>query len=310
MAGIYDLTTEVLSELEIKENNQKAGCFIRHKQTQIIYSSFILDSNSRTKVCCDVSFYRSSKTGKYLPRLNFKKTNLDNTDKTTKTTVAVNINLTDGVVSTRFQNFINFLNSFKNLVDTGEFERSFKVVGKDFYVEFSESDSPKKISVIKELIKRTDFSTDEINSILFESRKKTIKAFLFLLKNKTLNGNKSSYESYIDKYKVTGEEGIWHDFFKRNEWLLGLNIDLKFIRDFISEGKVGIEDTSGKGSPKADYIGISNYTTLVELKTSNTKIFKERKGSLSRANTWDFSPEFIEGISQCLGQKMAFEKKL
>jgi hypothetical protein len=62
------------------------------------------------------------------------------------------------------------------------------------------------------------------------------------------------------------------------------------------------------GSPKSDLIGISDYTTLIELKHPNTEIFKKIKTSKSRANTWDFSNDFIEGISQCLGQKFAFDK--
>ena len=62
-------------------------------------------------------------------------------------------------------------------------------------------------------------------------------------------------------------------------------------------------------------MGLSNYTTLIELKTANTDIFKLRplkekdnkqtKNSHERANTWAFTPAFIEGISQCLGQKSA-----
>lgn len=39
------------------------------------------------------------------------------------------------------------------------------------------------------------------------------------------------------------------------------------------------------------------------MKTSKTKIFKEHKTSVSRANTWDFSPEFIEAYSQTLAQR-------
>jgi hypothetical protein len=57
-----------------------------------------------------------------------------------------------------------------------------------------------------------------------------------------------------------------------------------------------------------DFLGVTNYTTLVELKTPDTPIFKAQRGSHSRANTWEFSTEFISGISQCLGQKLAMDE--
>ena len=82
---------------------------------------------------------------------------------------------------------------------------------------------------------------------------------------------------------------------------------IKFIRKFFDEQKVGIENSKGSGSPQSDLLGVSDYTTLIELKHASTKIFKKRKDK-ARANTWDFTPEFIEGISQCLGQKFALDK--
>lgn len=118
-----------------------------------------------------------------------------------------------------------------------------------------------------------------------------------------------SIEKYRSKFSIPqGDEAIWHHFFKNNDWILGLNADIKFIKDFFDEQKVGIEDSKGKGSPKTDLLGISDFTTIIELKHHNTKIFKTTKGEKSRANTWDFTPDFIEGISQCLGQKFALDK--
>ena len=34
----------------------------------------------------------------------------------------------------------------------------------------------------------------------------------------------------------------------------------------------------------------------------------KKEKSKGRANTWDFSSDFIEGISQCLGQKFELDK--
>jgi hypothetical protein len=84
-------------------------------------------------------------------------------------------------------------------------------------------------------------------------------------------------------------------------------VDIKFIREFYNEQKVGIENSNAAGSPKADLLGVSDFTTLIELKTPKTPIFKKEK-TKSRANTWDFTSDFIEGISQCLGQKFALDR--
>lgn len=50
-------------------------------------------------------------------------------------------------------------------------------------------------------------------------------------------------------------------------------------------------------------LGYSDYTVLIELKTLDTDMFTAEKTSNARANTWSFTPEFIEGFSQCLAQK-------
>lgn len=55
-------------------------------------------------------------------------------------------------------------------------------------------------------------------------------------------------------------------------------------------------------------MGISDYTVLIELKTPETKIFTSDRLKTARANTWSFSQDFIDGISQCLGQKFDWDK--
>lgn len=205
---------------------------------------------------------------------------------------------------------INFLNSFKTIVDTGEFEKSFAVMSTDYANLVSQLSSPEKIKVIVDLIRKGEFSTNDVKSIMFESRKSTIRLFLWLLKNKiTSNNGRNTREWYKEKHGLPDAcESVWHHFLKNNDWILGLCADLRFIRDFVDEAKVGGEDTDGKGSPKVDMIGISNYTTLIELKTSDTKIFKDVRGGRARANTWEFTSDFISGVSQCLGQKAAFDE--
>lgn len=78
-------------------------------------------------------------------------------------------------------------------------------------------------------------------------------------------------------------------FLKREQLILGLNADIRFIPEFIDETKVGVEDSRGKGSPRVDMLGISNYTTLVELKElillfSNLLVVAEAEQTLGNSH--------------------------
>ena len=304
---IFDLINNDLSTLEIVENSNADNCYVRSKDRKHCYKSFILEKNTRTTTLCDLQFFKSSTTHRYIPRPTFRKINNDGADKTSKKDSII-IRFNDSEIAQRFWDFISFLGSFKEVVDTGEFNRKYRVETAD-YVEFLKTlDNSKKVQAVAELFKTAAFSPDNIKSFVYQSRKVVIKSFLWLLRNKKLPNGKTSRQYYQEKYKLTGEEAVWHHFLSVNDWILGLNADIRFISKFIDEAKVGNENSDGKGSPKVDMLGISNYTTLIELKTSDTPIFKIQRGNNSRANTWEFSSEFIAGISQCLGQKAAFDE--
>lgn len=307
--NIFDLVDEDIDQLEIRENYQKDKCLIKHKNIEnLYYSGFILDKNTKTKIICLVTFYRSSQTSKYLPRLTFKKIDLNSNEKEIPITKPIIISFKDSEQSLVFWRFIGFLNRFKELVDLGDFDKSFQVVSKDIYfIQFKDKNEREKFEELKELWKISGLKENAIRSFVFENRKENIRKFYYLLKNKIYK-DKKSLDFYREKYQLKGDEAVWHHFLKQNDWILGLNVDIKFIRDFYDEQKLGVENSLAKGSPKTDILGISDYTTLIELKHSNTKIFASRKTSKSRTNTWDFSPDFIEGVSQCLGQKFSIEK--
>jgi hypothetical protein len=302
----FDLTTQDLSLLAIKENYGKDNCIIWNSNDGTkAYSTFIIAKNSKSKIFCNITFYKSSQTEKYIPRPTFKRTKLNGEEQTVADNKAINISFNTSEDAATFWKFIGFLSSYKELVDLGDFDKSFKVVSKDSYIiEFKDKELRDKIEDLKELINLSNLTSNDIKSITFENRKKDIKAFFMLLKNID-----NCHERYRKKYEVAvlGEEYIWHHFLKNHDWILGLNADLKFLIDFYDEQKVGMEDSSGAKSPKTDFLAISEYTVLIELKHSSTKIFKETK-SKGRANTWDFTSDFIEGISQCLGQKFDLDK--
>lgn len=303
----FDLVNGDLSTLEIVEKSGGGNCFVRSKDGQHYYGAFVLDKNRETTTLCDLQFYKSSTTDHYIPRPTFRKIKNDSTDQTCRGE-AIRISFNDGEQAQRFWNLIGFLGSFKDLVDTGRFNRKYKVVTADYAQFLRTLDTPDKIKAITELIRSGNFSIDEIKSLIYESRKRVLKRFLWLLRNKSIKEGVTSRAFYRAKFKLIGEESIWHHFLKENDWILGLNADLRFTSEYIDEAKIGVEQSDGKGSPKVDFLGVTNYTTLVELKTPDTPIFKAQRGSHSRTNTWEFSTEFISGISQCLGQKLTMDE--
>lgn len=304
--NLFDLINRDLAEIEIKETNAKNNCLIwdlsdKHKT----YNRFLIAENSRSKTICKISFYRSSKTKKYIPRLVFKRIAKNGDIQSTKSKAKVEIRFDDSIIALRLWEFIEFIFNYKNIVDVGEFENSFQVVSKDAYIlEFTDKNELEKIQDLKELIGLSDLNYNQLKSLTFENRKRNLKAFYYLLKD-IRESRKHYREKFTNKQK--GEEHIWHHFLQNNDWILGLNADLRFITDLLDEQKVGSENSKGRESPIVDLIGVSEYTSLIELKHSSTQIFKKTK-SKGRANTWDFTADFIEGISQCLGQKHELEK--
>jgi len=301
----FDLTERNLSEIFIKETYDKDKCLIwDSKDSNKAYNSFILSKNKQSKIICEIGFYKSSETEKYLPRPVFKRLALDGDISKTRSKDKVIVNFSHSEDAIKFWQLIGFLSSYKDLVDINEFDKKFKVVPKNTYVlEFKDKDELQKIEDLKELIGLSDLNYDQLKELTFENRKKNLRAFFFLLKD--LKNGREHYRKMYDLNQ--GEENIWHHFLKHNDWIIGLNTDLKFISDILDEQKVGNENSKGKESPIVDLLGISDFTTLIELKHSSSNIFKKSK-SKGRANTWDFTSDFIEGLSQCLGQKGELEK--
>ena len=307
----FNLVDGDISTLEIRKSNKGDTCYICSKDGLNYYNKFILDKNSATTTLCSLTFFQSSTTNRFIPRPTFRKRK-NNGDFGTCKGESIVISFADGVVAQRFWNLMSFLGGFKELVDLGDFDKKYKVVTSDYVQFFKTLNTDAKIEAVIELIKNGDFTTNDIKSMVVESRKKVLKRFLYLLKNKTIKNEISIEEFYIacyrSKYKLQGDESVWHHFLKENDWILGLNADLRFTSQYVDEAKIGFENTNGKGSPKADFLGIANYTTLIELKTPSLPIFKSTKGGHSRTDTWEFSTEFISGISQCLGQKLSMDE--
>jgi hypothetical protein len=240
-----------------------------------------------------------------LPRLEFRKTDKNGNISKSKGEDVI-IRFGDGVEARAFWKVIHFLQGFKELVDLGDFHSKYQAVSFEHYlVEFQTKVQADKLKELSSLTENVRLSNEEIKGLLFSQRRNCIHWFYAFLKDLSNNDNIRAFETYRQKHKINenGEEPIWHHFLKNNEWIIGLNVDIRFIRDLLSKQKVGNENSKGKGSPEVDILGISYFTTLIELKTSKTPIFKGEKTKNARANTWDFSNDFIEAYSQTLAQR-------
>lgn len=308
---LFNIGTQDISKLVVKENGAKDNCLIQEGST--FYIGFILIDKPLVKTICKVNFYKSKSDNKYLPRLEFRKEDKSGNIKQSQVNDVI-INFGDGDEARMFWKLINFLQGFKDLVDLGDFHSKYQAVSfENYLVEFENKIHAERIKELTSLTEKAKLSNAEIKNVLFSQRRKCIHWFYAFLKDLSKN-QITAFNNYRSKHNISenGEEAIWHHFLKINDWIIGLNVDVKFIRDLFPEQKVGSEDTMGKGSPTVDFLGISYFTTLIELKTSKTLIFKTVKSSKSRANTWDFSNDFIEAYSQTLAQRteLSDDKKI
>ena len=165
----FDLTIQSLEELILKETNAKDKCVIwSAKNDKLAYSSFLLSKNSQTKTICEVYFFKSSETQKYIPRPVFKKIALNGDIKTSKSKDKIIIDFDSSEDAATFWKLIGFLYSYKELVDVEEFERAFKVQAKEsFIVEFQNKTEKEKFEDLKELVLLANLSTNDIKAITF-----------------------------------------------------------------------------------------------------------------------------------------------
>ena len=228
----FYLTKDNIEDLIIKETKALDNCFIGDANDPlIIYNPFILDVTQRTKLQCEITFYPSKNNGKYIPRLVFSKLDQDGNPKDAQNPEKVRIDLSKSQTAEAFWQLINFLGNYKDLVDIGDFQKSYRVVTTDDYIqEFKTKSERQKLKDLMEIVNIADLSESDFTDLTFKNRKENLKAFYYLLQNKIFPNGIDSYTTYRDKYNVRpGEEYIWHHFLKRHDWILGLNADLKFI---------------------------------------------------------------------------------
>lgn len=284
---IFDPYMENWDAIEINKSNDNKTCAINRKSKENISIKEIkLSNNPRVNVYCSWAFYKSSITGKFIPRPTFYKKNLSNNIKEAKK-IKVVIQIDSHDMPIKFWDMINFLQKYKDLVELGEFENKYSVVSKEQVLATLNSyDTSKQINTIQEFIASKNISYNQLERLLDTSKENSLEEFKTLLEDDNTS------------------EDDWQKFFEINHWIFaGISLRLFFKKGILPQAHVGITDTRGQGAPISDFMCIDKYTTLIELKKHTTRIFTEEKQSTARTNTWSFTSDFIDGISQCLGQK-------
>lgn len=327
MENYFNLIEYDLSKLKIIKNT--FDCILQDLDWKS-YKWFILSisKNKKSYTICDVNFHIWS-DWKYTPRLTFRKTNENLQNKAVERNNEFKIIKFDRSEDwyKEFWQMIWFLSSFKDIIDLWEFNNQFSIISTDdFIVWFKDKVTADKIIDINKIINSSELTWLEIENlsknIVYKKRIESLSIFekmLWLKKDDTwkiiTNEEDNKWSNYIAEYKKENnltqkwEEIAWHHFLKNNSWIIWLNVDLKFINNFVDEADVWVKDINWQWSPKVDIVWYSDYTILIELKTANKDIFTENKKSTARTNTWSFSDDFLDWISQCLAQKSEHDKE-
>src|SRR5699024_260696 len=122
----------------------------------------------------------------------FKRLSLDGDIRKSQSKDKVMVNLSTSDKAKQFWKLIGFLFKYKDLVELGEFDKSYEVISLDKYiVYFKDRTEQERLEELKQLVKVGNISSSAIKSLTFENRKHNLKAFYCLLTNKEFNEVKS-----------------------------------------------------------------------------------------------------------------------
>jgi hypothetical protein len=291
----FDLTKDSLDDLVISENDYKNNCFITNKTSDTFYDGFTLSNLDKVQTKCDVEFHPSSLSGKYVPRLVFRKIlkSSGRTRETKNNLVRISFRVkTEGYKE--FWLMINFLKKFKDLVDTGEFDNSYHAISdQDFaeYLNYKNSDSD--IRGLIDTMGRAELSSVELvqsASIikLLEEYKEKLKEFIEQKVNEKVVQNWLDEDEHIHRSKRC------------------LIFGLEFIKHYREGG------ASGNRYDLLTRIGIgSRERVLIELKSPEDDIFEEKENPTINEVKKDYSlsGSLSRAIPQILEYKRTMENK-
>lgn len=314
LSDYIDLTAEEDISLKYKLDNRGFTCVltdINPRSNKKDYRGFILAKSNKGNAftVCDIDFEYSTTDEKFAPRLTFCRTNASLETK------QVSPNNDYSIVSFRsgkdgyreFWKMIAFLSGFKNILDEKIFQWEYRLTtDEDIITTIQSKKDNSRAAYLAQIIEKSGINESDVNQLLnFKKRERDLKVFRLLL------DDEDDYrKKYREHYSISkpGDEAIWHHFLLNHTWIFGLALDFRCIEDFLDEQHVGINDSNNAGSPIADFIGINEFTTLIEIKTPELKFFNQKRTNTSRSTTASFLSDFVDGVSQCLSQKDKIDK--
>lgn len=282
MFYLYDILKNDLNNLRIEKSDDEKTCYIKDKNNQC-YSGFILYKN-KIIINCDVSFYKSSKTNKYIPRLTLKKLDKDGNEKFINNEKPINIELNNSEKAESFWKMVAFIQNFKELVDIEEFQDVYKV--SKIENDLTEEKVLNYLNVNSTLLNKiieNNLTENDVVSIGY--RKRQLEVFKIMLENNDLN------------------EPDWQSFFEKNSWIFGYGLSYIFNESVIDQKLE--QYTSGfdfnSNGKRTDALlktsGFIKSLCFVEIKTHKTDLLKQVKNSY-RGNSWAISDELAGGVTQ------------
>lgn len=280
---LFNLVDNDLADLKIEENEKFDNCYIKNIKTKDCYSGFVLYKNKVT-ISCEISFNKSSKTSKYIPRLTFKKLDKDGNEKLINNEKPINIELNTSEKAESFWKMIGFINDFKDLVDIGDFQDIYKVSKVE--ENLTDENVLNYLKIHPTLINRiveNDLTESDVISIGY--RKKQLDKFKNMLKNDSLN------------------ESDWQKFFEKNSWIFGYGLSYIFNESVIDQKLE--QYTSGfdfnSNGKRTDALlktsGFIKSLCFVEIKMHKTNLLKQVSNAY-RGDSWAISDELAGGVTQ------------
>ena len=282
MFYLFNIIENDLANLKIEESDDRKTCYIKDENNQCC-SGFILYKN-KIMITCEITFYKSSKTNKYIPRLTFKKLDKDGNEKFIDNQKPINIELNDSQKAESFWKMVAFIQNFKELVDIEEFKDTYKVskIQNDLTDENVLNYLKIKPTLLNKIVEN-DLTESDVISIGY--RKKQLDKFKNMLKNDSLN------------------ESDWQKFFEKNSWIFGYGLSYIFNESVIDQKLE--QYTSGfdfnSNGKRTDALlktsGFIKSLCFVEIKMHKTNLLKQVSNAY-RGDSWAISDELAGGVTQ------------
>lgn len=142
------------------------------------------------------------------------------------------------------------------------------VVGKENEIIFTD---PERAKYIKQLLARGH--SKEIWEELIQQNPNLADQ---LALHRLAQSRQNAVNEFVQNINREQSEPYWQKFFKNNEWIFGLGLNYRFLKDLQDQPSLGGASVSGKGNQKGDFLkataGETSFTVLVEIKTPSTDL--------------------------------------